>query len=424
MDSSQAVPTDLQDRQRLNHLARPLTYTAVGAGAAGLVLAVILSLVTEDGVRRFGFAYLTSFAYFLSLSLGGLFFVMITHLFRAGWSVTVRRPAEILAANFPTLVILSLPILLIIALGDGTLYPWAVSAEHLLESDPEHAVPATGKETYLSITFFFLRFAVYLLVWSAMGTWYLRQSTRQDIRRDIVLTRKMEKFSAPGMLIFAFTITFASFDLIMSLDPAWYSTVFGVYYFSGGFMGGVAIMILMIYGLQKLSLLQAVSIERYHDLGKLLFAFVFFWGYIAFSQYLLIWYANLPDTTYWFAIRGVTTNSSSPHYLSGWTWISLLLLSGHLLIPFAGLLSRHVKRNKKLLACWSAWLLVMHWVDMYWLIMPEYRNPEVVIGLMELSCFVGIGGLYMAGAVKSAAGCNLIPINDPRLHESLAVQNI
>ena len=424
MNPNMTDPSELHRQQRLDSLARPLTLASILTGAAGLTIAVTLSLFMDDGVRRFGFAYLTSFTFFLSLSLGGLIFVMITHLFKAGWSVIVRRPAEILAANFSTLTILSLPILLIIAFGDGSLYPWAVSIEHLLNDKTGQAAELIeSKKLYLNISFFYLRWAVYLILWSALGTWYFRQSTQQDINKNLKLTRKMEQRSAPGLLIMSITITFAAFDLIMSLDPSWYSTIFGVYFFTGSFIGALAMMICCIYALQNKSMLQVISIERYHDLGKLLFAFVFFWGYIAFSQYMLIWYANLPETTYWFELRGVTTNSSSVHYLSGWSYLSLFLLLGHLIIPFAGLLSRHVKRNRKLLAIFAAWLLFMHWVDMYWLIMPNYSHSELCFGIMELACLAGTGGLYMAGMVKLAAGCNLVPTYDPRLPESIALQN-
>jgi hypothetical protein len=159
---------------------------------------------------------------------------------------------------------------------------------------------------------------------------------------------------------------------------------------------------------------RAITLEHYHDLGKLLFSFVFFWGYIAFSQYMLIWYANIPEETRWLLVR--QTN--------GWQWIGLLLVFGHLLVPFLGLLSRHVRRHRAALAGWSALLLVMHWLDLYWLVMPTYSPAALPFGLADVLCLVGIGSLYLAAVVHVAADRALVPLRDPRLDESLVFHNV
>jgi len=196
----------------------------------------------------------------------------------------------------------------------------------------------------------------------------------------------------------------------MSLSPHWFSTIFGVYYFAGCVVGSLALLIVMTRALQLSGrLTHAVSVEHYHDLGKLLFGFTFFWAYIAFSQFLLIWYANIPEETMWYQKR----------MENGWQWVSLLLLFGNFIVPFLGLMSRHVKRQPKLLAGWAAWLLLMHYVDLYWLAMPEVLvSPS--IGLTELGCLAAFGGLMVAAWSKVAAKHALIPVHDPRLPESLA----
>jgi hypothetical protein len=268
----------------------------------------------------------------------------------------------------------------------------------------------------LNANFFTIRAVVYFLVWTGIARYYWRCSQAQDATGDKQLTLGMQKWSGPAIILLALTLTFASFDWLMSLDAHWFSTIFGVYFFSGSAVGFVAALILGAQLLQKRGLLvQSITVEHYHDLGKLLFGFVFFWGYIAFSQYMLIWYANIPEETGWFMVRQT----------GGWLGISLLLLFGHFLLPFPGLLSRHVRRHRAALALWSVLLLVMHWVDLYWVVMPELpENAGPVFGLVDLCCLVGMGALYIASVVFVAADRPLIAVKDPRLAESLAFKNM
>jgi hypothetical protein len=193
-------------------------------------------------------------------------------------------------------------------------------------------------------------------------------------------------------------------------------------------MASFAAIILIVGLLHRLGYLtESVNNEHYHDLGKWLFGFVFFWGYIAFSQYMLLWYSSIPEETAWLAKRGATTakmgESLGPLVDRRWTIVCLMLLFGQLLIPFAGLLSRHIKRKQATLMFWAAWVLVFHWVDLYWLVMPEL-NGYLHFGLVEILCFLGVGGIFMASYLRFLAKSALRPTNDPRLHESLAFQNI
>lgn len=412
-------------------------------GAIALAAGFGASFMAADGLRRFGLAYVTSFAFLLSLSLGGLFFVMLQHLTLSGWSVAIRRPAEILAGNLPVLAVLFVPVLIMVWAGTGEPYPWACSqagggSAHAGASAVAHAASsgssgaaahdspapaldelALHKRPYLNAVLFTARWVVYFAVWIGLAAFFWRNSIRQDESGDRGLTRRMQRVSAPGMVAFGFTVTFAAFDLLMSLDPHWFSTIFGVYFYAGSAVGFFATIILMLMWLQRAGLLaRSVTVEHYHDLGKLLFGFVFFWGYIAFSQYMLIWYASLPETTGWFARRGLAAG-----HPNAWTVIAVLLLFGHFLLPFAGLLSRHVKRHRAGLALWAAWLLVMHWLDLYWLVMPELTPAGLPLGPVELGCLIGLGALYLAGLARRAGGCSLVPVRDPRLPESLAFQN-
>jgi hypothetical protein len=277
------------------------------------------------------------------------------------------------------------------------------------------------KRSMLNRWGFTLRMILYFAVWIGIALWYWRRSTEQDRTGDVTLTDRMQLRSAPAVIAVVLTLTFASFDLIMSLDPHWFSTMFGVYYLTGSMLAGFAAMILVLGLLQRLGYLtQSVTTEHYHDLGKWLFAFVFFWGYIAFSQYMLLWYANIPEETGWLARRGA---SSAHEHIGPWTTVSLILLFGQLLIPFAGLLSKHVKRSRPALMFWAGWLLVFHWVDLFWCVMPEL-DGRLHFGIVEILCFLGIGGVFMATYLRMLAKNPLRPLNDPRMPESLAFQNI
>jgi hypothetical protein len=403
------IPQLGDERTTLSDLSPRATWIAALAGGAVLLLALVVGWLQEDSLKYFFHAYLVSFSFYLSISLGALFFVVLHHACRAGWSVSVRRVSEVLAANTLLMAVLFLPILIPVLLGSTALYEWCdpevVRGDHVLE----------GKQSYLNLPFFALRAVVYFGVWGGLTWYFWRRSLEQDKSGDVGLTLKMERLSYPAILLFALTITFAAFDWLMSLTPHWYSTIYGVYYFSGAVVGFLAIVILALIGLQATGrLASTVTAEHYQELGKLLFGFIIFWGYIAFSQYMLIWYANIPEETTWYL----------PRQQGSWAAVSLILLFGHLLIPFFGLMSREVKRRKALLGFWAAWLLVVHWLDVQYLVMPHVKPDGVPLGLIDLCCVVGIGLLYAAGALWFAGDRSLIPMRDPRLGESLGFENI
>lgn len=401
-----------EERYHLEGMGLNLVTWGGIAGIAALVTGLLISLLLGEGLRRFFFSYLTSFSYFLSIALGGLFFVLIHHATRAGWSVVVRRIAEFTAANSLLLAILFLPILF----GMESLYHWVdketVAQDALLQT----------KEPYLNVPFFLIRMVIYFGTWCILSYFMLSRSLQQDTNGDPQLTLSMEKISYVGLLLFAITISYGAIDLMMTLDPHWFSTILGVYYFAGSTLSFFAFLSLAVYFLQKNGrLTNAITLEHYHDLGKYTFAFIFFWGYIAFSQYMLIWYANIPEETNWLLRR-----ESGP-----WVWLGLTLIFGHFAIPFMGLISRSPKRKKAVLAFWAVWILVMHYVDLFWLIMPEYYHfaegeiPEVFcpFSWVDLFTFIGIGGLFLAGFARAARGKALVPLKDPRLEESLAFEN-
>jgi hypothetical protein len=383
----------------------------VAMGLGALIVAGVLGRPTnklDDSLARFSASYLVSYAYYLSISLGALFFVVLQHLVRAGWSVAVRRLAEILAANLLWWPLLFLPLLVPVLMGKSQIYVWAnpgaVAGDALLQ----------WKSPYLNGPFFAARAVGYFVVWALLARFYFATSVRQDVSGDPELTRRMEKFSPVALILFGLTVTFAAFDWLMSLDPKWFSTIYGLYYFSGCAVAAVAALILLAMAVQgRGQAVREITTEHYHDLGKLLLGFIVFWGYMAFSQYMLIWYANIPEETVWYLTRQT----------GFWVWVTLALLFGHLLIPFLGLLSREMKRRKALLGFWAAWMLVVHWVDLYWLVMPGLFPERPPFGIMDVCCIVGLGCLFVAGIVRTAGRCSPVAMKDPRLGESVGFGN-
>jgi hypothetical protein len=389
---------------------------AVGVGAS--------LLFSGADFKRFSFVYLTNFCFLLSMVVGCLFFVTIMHLTRAGWSVTLRRIAELYAMCIPALFILFLPILIPVIMGQGFVYDWVEggwSVHDPAVADEIAKLPLADrppmevmKSAFLNKGFFAVRILLYCLIWGGMAWFFLRNSLKQDETGDKQLTTKMQAYSAPLMIVFAAVLVFASFDLEMTLSPLWFSTMFPVYFYAGAFLSGLALITLTAMWLQHTGrVTDEITVEHYHDMGKLMFAFVIFWGYIAFSQFMLIWYANIPEETFWYDLR-----INQP----GWQTLSLILLIGHLFIPFFVLMGRTAKRNKKVLAGTCIFLLLMHWVDHYWLVMPQFDpsgHTYTLSLLKDVPCTIGMVALFIAIFCLIARDRPLVALKDPRLGEAL-----
>ncbi len=378
--------------------------SAAVTAVVGIGGALALAMATEHGWDRLLETYLISYSLFLALTLGALFFVMLQHVTRAGWSVVIRRIAEAMATNFWLMAVLVIPIVL----GMHHLYHWS----HVEEA--AHDPILAAKVGFLNPTFFVVRLAIYFTIWGVLAWFFYRTSVRQDATKDPALTLKMERASAFGLILFALSANFAAFDLLMSLDPHWFSTIFGVYFFAVSVVVFYAVMPKTLAALQFRGVLRgAVTVEHYHDLGKFLFAFTVFWAYIAFSQYMLIWYGNIPEETEWYLKRQT----------GAWAWVSLALIIGHFVIPFLLLISRYVKRRPMLLAGVGVYMVLMTWLDIYWLVMPEFSPGVAPFGLIDALCFVGMTGVYSFVFALKLRRQALIPVGDPRLHESLAFKN-
>ena len=363
-------------------------------------------------------AYLVGFIYVLTLSLGCLFFVMIQHLVRAGWSTVVRRIAELVMVMVIPIGILFLPIVATLLFGEGTLYRWdeiGYDEKHHLNSEVWNE-----KTRWLNQGWFTLRAFIYFVVWAALAVYFYRGSTEQDETGELAATDRMQYWSGPAIMAFCLVTTLAAFDWVMSLAPMWFSTMFGVYLFTGSVLSAHCLIAVSAFVLQRKGAMRdEVTTEHYHDLGKLIFGFTLFWAYISFSQYLLIWYSNIPEETEWFFHR-------QDH---GWWVLSLGLVFFHWIIPFFGTMSMAARRRPWAIVFWATWILVMHFFDIYWMIMPEaFVHSDVhysALGsLSAVLCALGMLTLMIGLALRVAGGTKLVAVRDPRLAESMAFENV
>lgn len=369
--------------------------------AAGLGLTAALAALD---VRRALFAYHVAFTYWVGVAAAALLLLMIFHAAGARWMVVVRRVLETIPLTTAPLLVLFLPV----ALGMRHLFPWVdlggLSGEALRLW--EHRRP------WLNVPFFLLRAAIYFGLWIAVGHLLHRWSVRQDGSGDPELTVKQRRLAAGALPLVALAITFAAMDWQMSLDAGLASTIFGVYYFAGSFVAAVAVLILAVVAARGRGLIQGVNENHLHSLGKFLLAFTAFWAYIALSQYLLIWIADIPEEAPWYLLRNG----------SGWLGVGLFLVFFHFLVPFFLLLSRELKRRPRPLALMAAWILVVHYVDVYWVIMPRLHPGGPRPSLVDLTAWVGVGAAALAYALWRLRGRRPVPVGDPFLPDSLGYE--
>ncbi len=370
---------------------------AMGFGGLGLLLAFLL---IQRHNHHFFYSYLTSYMYFLSLSLGGMFFVLMAYLTRAGWSVAIRRVPEALMKNIVVMLVLFIPIVL----GLHELYHWThhdeVAKDVILQS----------KSPYLNTLFFLIRAAFFFACWLFIGHFFYKWSIAQDRSKDKSITLHLQRYATIGTLIFALTLTFAAIDWMMSLTPHWYSTIYGVYFFAGSAVSSLCAISLVFLILRKGGFLRNVlTLGHFHDLGKLIYGFMIFWAYISFSQYFLIWYANIPEETVFYLAR----------IQGSWNVMGIFLVIGHFALPLIFFISRHARRNLITHGITVIWLLAMHYVDLYWMIMPTVNPEGIHFSLLDVACFIGIGGIFLGALFSRLQKHSLIPIGDPRLNESL-----
>ncbi|HUK66481.1 MAG TPA: hypothetical protein VLV17_06600 [Anaeromyxobacteraceae bacterium] len=373
---------------------------AVILAAAGLLLTLVFGFFDAQRALQ---AYHVAVVYFIGIAVGVLLINMAFQAARTKWYVVIRRVVESIPLALPLLFVLFIPVLI----GAKSIFPW-MEPNGL---DEELRALALHRHAYLNLGFFLIRFVFYFAIWIAMGHLLHRWSVQQDAGGDASLTLRQRRLGAGGIPFVAVAMTFAAFDWQMSLDLHLASTIFGLYYFAGSFLAAFAVVILAVNASRAEGLpAPLMNKNHYHSLGKYLLTFVSFWGYIAFSQYLLIWIANLPEEVPWYLTRNRGT----------WAILAVALVVLHFLVPFFALLSRPLKQNPRALGWVAVYLLFIHYIDVYWVMMPALRQEHALSPhLVDLTAFVGVGAAAVAFVIWRMRGKAAIPVGDPFLAESL-----
>lgn len=365
--------------------------------AIGLLTFVVGLMKNQE---RLWTSYLVAFFFFSCLGLSGLFWIAINNVSKAGWSVSIRRYAEATTSFIPAILVGGLVLLF----GFKFLYPWA--NPEVVAGNPVIA----AKTGYLNSGFFVVRLFVFAIGALIFRHIMVGNSLKQDQTGDVSLTNKNISPAVGFIIFFALMFSLFSVDLLMSLLPTWYSTIFGIYTFSGLFQAGMAFLAIVIVLMKRYGYVKGyVTEEHQHDVVKYLKGFSIFWAYIAFSQFMLIWYANLPEETEYFIMRSQ----------GGWMGISLALLIFRFIVPFLALLPRGAKRNDNHVLLVSALVLVMQYVDIYWMVYPNFFDGHVTFGFWEIGIFAGFAGIFLLTILSFWSKYSLVPLKDPRMHEAI-----
>lgn len=369
---------------------------AVGGAMAGVCL---IGWFLEP--QQFFRSYLTAYLFALGFPLGCLALLMLHHLVGGEWGLMIQRLLEAGVTTLPPMALLFLPVIA----GMSELYLWArpdaVATDPLLQQ----------KAAYLNAPFFVLRAALYFAIWIGLGYFLNRWSLEGERGTDATLTRRLQGLSGPGLVLYGLTVTFAAIDWAMSLEPHWYSTIYGMMFMLGYGLAALALMIFVVSWLSDLEPLSRVmTADHFHDLGNLLFALVMFWAYLGFSQYLIIWMANLQEEIPWYLHRTA----------GGWMAVAISLLVFQFILPFFLLLCRASKRAAGALAGIAALILVMRWVDLFWLVTPAFHPQGFYFHWLDLTTTIGVGALWAALFVRSFQKHSLLPLHDPRVTAAMA----
>jgi len=389
----------------LADIKNPGSFKLSSSKSTLLIAITVIGLVALGGgimvdAKRGWSSLLLNHFFFMSLALGGMFIAALHWLTSAMWSAPVRRISESFTAYLPVVFIGFAAVVI----GIPHLFEW--SHPEIVKGDLilEH------KASYLNVTFFIIRNLIAIGLWIFFSKKMVGNSIAQDANGDKVYTNRNKVLAPIFMIVFALSYTMASFDLLMSLDPHWFSTMFGVYCFSGLFYSGLALTTVVTVLLRRQGKLDGIVNENHlHDLGKYMFAFTIFWAYIGFCQFMLIWYANMPEETMYFM-----------HRMEGkWLYVTVFLFFAKFMVPFFALLPRDAKRSSSRLLKVGIWMLFAQWLDILWMVQPEFFKESAHIGWIEVAGFVGLGGLFCLMVLRFFSKHNIVAIKDPQLVQAV-----
>jgi hypothetical protein len=381
--------------------ARTLVVSSLGLAGAGLAL---LAVGLRIDSTRAWFAYLDAWLFGTSIAVGALLVTMTGHATKASWMVITRRPMESVAATLPLFALLFVPL----AFGLDRVYPWADHGA----AGAAVAQALDHKRVWLSKPLFVVRTALYFLVFCVTAALLRGWSTENDARHRPELVRRMRRLSGGGLPLVLLTLTWASFDWSMSLQPDWYSTIFGLYFIAGAYVGAIALACVMLPLVSPGRSHAAFSPDLAQALGRVLFAMVVFWAYISFDQLLIYWIGDIPEEVSYFARR--TAGS--------WTAVTYVIVLGHFVIPFFVLLNRRLKRHRAVLAAVGAWVFVMQFVDVYWQVLPVHDQAGARPHWLDLGAALLFGGLSCAWIVRRYGTAAPLPLHVPELAEGLGYE--
>jgi hypothetical protein len=429
------------EKYKAGKLGQSLWKIGLAIALVFMALSLVFGWREGDNWKRFLYAYVVGWSFIFSICVGVFWLILLHHLVRGRWATAVRRIAEAMTMAFPIVFASGLVFVLPVAFGYQDLYYWAhPDAALCLEKTGnvchEYLNPMlVHKLGWMSGGFFLVRYIGYGVLYIAMAAYFAKKSRQQDETGDPKLSEHMRIASGPAMIVYSLITCFAAFDILMSMAPQWYSTIYGVNFWGSACVGGFSALALMVLGIQRTGrLTHSVNPEHYHDIGKWMFAFTFFWAYTAFSQFMLQWYGNMPEETVWYKYR----------LFGEWQWVSIAMLVGFWAFPFVFLMSRWTKRIVPSLVFFAVWQLVFHWLDLYWNVMPSYDwlpsfhdKAKIITGPLtgnialhhvgfspvDITVWIALIGVLLAGFGRNLTG-NLIPVKDPTLGMSLAHENL
>jgi hypothetical protein len=390
---------DASNDPRLPEATGRVATRALAVGVLALAVSALGGFSKPDQFYR---SYLAAFVFWNGLAVGSLAVLMLQYLTGGAWGIAIRRELEAATRTLPLGALLFLPV----AFGMHRLYEWThadvIAGDELLRK----------KVPYLNTPFFLVRtaaaFAGWMLIAYFLGKWSRQQDTAAEHR---ALDRKLQLLSGGGLVFYALSVTWTSVDWVMSLEPHWYSTMYGVIFMVNQALGALALAALAVVRLSPLEPVRTFLGGRHlHDLGKMMFAFVMIWAYVNFSQYLIVWSGNLPEEIHWYLAR----------FRGGWGALGLAILLFHFVLPFLLLLSREANRNPRMLAGAAALLVFMRFLDVAWLVLPAFSAGAFRIHWLDLTVPIGLGGVWLAFYARNLAARPLLPVHDPGFEEALA----
>jgi hypothetical protein len=437
------------EKVKAGKLGSNMTKVGIGLAAVFMIVSIVLGRSLGDHWKRFFYSYVIGWSFIASLAIGMLWLVLLHHLCRGRWATVVRRIAESITGAFPVIWIAGLGFVIPVVAGYTDLYYWSyVGHAKALALDPNatqaakdtwHALQVVNpslvhKLGWLDPGFFAIRYVIYGVVFSGISYYFAKKSREQDESGDPKISDRLRAASGPAMIVFAVTTCMVAFDVLMSLSPKWYSTIYGVTFWGSGNVGAFAALALITLWIQRNGrLVHSVNEEHYHDIGKWMFAFTFFWAYTAFSQFMLQWYGNMPEETVWYKYR----------MFGEWQWVSIAILVCYWAFPFVFLMSRWTKRIRTSLVFFAVWQLGFHWLDLYWNAMPSYdwytppggtgivegplmgpiAEHHVGLSAVDFTVWLALIGIFLVGVGRQLTG-NLLPVKDPTLGLSLGHEQL